>query len=128
MVPGSGSLKPGTAEVVHLSDTDNSDTDRNAAMNGRLRPAWNGRSPWEEQEKFADRHSVKVGSARVIRTRAIFHEWSLAITAEHDPEVANLFNTRLWAEIAGARIGLGDYRPQRGGLFGRFEVKVTDSP
>ena len=83
---------------------------------------------WEEQNTFVDRRSVKVGSARVIRTRAIFPEWSLAITAEHDPEVANLFNIRLWAEIAGARIGLGDYRPQRGGLFGRFEAKVTEDP
>ena len=83
---------------------------------------------WEEQEKFVDRRSVKVGSTRGIRTRAIFPEWSLAITAEHDLEVANLFNIRLWAEIAGARIGLGYYRPQRGGLFGRFEAKVTDSP
>ena len=81
---------------------------------------------WEEQDRFVDRRSVKVGSARVIRTRAIFPSWSLAIIAEHDPEVANLFNIRLWAEIAGARIGLGDYRPQRGGLFGRFEAKITE--
>ena len=81
---------------------------------------------WKEQDKFVDRRSVKVGTSRVIRTRAIFPAWSLAITAEHDPEVANLFNIRLWAEIAGARIGLGDYRPQRGGLFGRFEAKVTE--
>ena len=53
--------------------------------------------------------------------------WSLEVTAEHDPEVANLFHIRQWAEIAGARIGLGDYRPQRGGLFGRFESKITDA-
>ena len=83
---------------------------------------------WKEQDKFVDRRSVKVGTSRVIRTRAIFPAWSLAITAEHDPEVANLFNIRLWAEIAGGRIGLGDYRPQRGGLFGRFEAKTTDGP
>ena len=81
---------------------------------------------WEEQEKFVDRRSVKVGTARVIRTRAIFPVWSLAISAEHDPDVADLFNIVQWAEIAGARIGLGDYRPQRGGLFGRFEARVTD--
>ena len=46
--------------------------------------------------------------------------------AEHDPEAADLFNIRLRAEIVGARIGLGDYRPQRGGLFGRFEAKTID--
>ena len=82
---------------------------------------------WENQEQFVDRRSVKVGTSRVIRTRAIFPVWSLDVTAEHDPEVADLFNIRLWAEIAGARIGLGDYRPQRGGLFGRFEAKVAEA-
>ena len=82
---------------------------------------------WEQQDKFVDRRAVKVGTARVIRTRASFPTWSLAITAEHDPAVADLFHIGQWAEIAGTRIGLGDYRPQRGGLFGRFEAKVTTS-
>ena len=81
---------------------------------------------WEEQERFVDRRSVKVGMSRVIRTRAIFPNWSLRVTAEHDPEVADLFNISQWAEIAGSRIGLGDYRPQRGGLFGRFEARIAD--
>ena len=81
---------------------------------------------WNAQDTFVDRRSVKVGTSRVIRTRPIFQVWSLKISAEHDPDVANLFNIRLWAEIAGTRIGLGDYRPQRGGLFGRFEARVTD--
>ena len=80
---------------------------------------------WEQQETFVDRRSVKVGSSRVIRTRAIFPIWSLTVEAEHDSDIADLFNIKLWAEIAGARIGLGDYRPQRGGLFGRFEAEVT---
>ena len=82
---------------------------------------------WEQQDTFVDRRSVKVATSRVIRTRAIFPIWSLTIEAEHDPDVADLFNIKLWAEIAGARIGLGDYRPQRGGLFGRFEAEVTKS-
>ena len=80
---------------------------------------------WEQQDTFVDRRSVKVGTSRVIRTRAIFPVWSLTVEAEHDPDVADLFNIKLWAEIAGTRIGLGDYRPQRGGLFGRFEAEVT---
>ena len=81
---------------------------------------------WEAQETFVDRRSVKVGTSRVIRTRAIFPAWQLSIAAEHDPAVADLFNIGQWAEIAGARIGLGDYRPQRGGLFGRFEARVAN--
>ena len=81
---------------------------------------------WEAQERFVDRRSVKVGTSRVIRTRAKFPAWTLRIAAEHDPEVADLFHIRQWTEIAGSRIGLGDYRPQRGGLFGRFEAKVSE--
>ena len=81
---------------------------------------------WERQETFVDRRSVRVGASRVIRTRAIFPAWSLTADAEHDPEVADLFHIRQWVEIAGSRIGLGDYRPQRGGLFGRFEAKVGE--
>ena len=82
---------------------------------------------WEQQDTFVDRRSVKVGTSRVIRTRAIFPTWSLTVEAEHDPDVADLFNIELWADIAGARIGLGDYRPQRGGLFGRFKAEVVKS-
>ena len=80
---------------------------------------------WEQQDTFVDRRSVKIGTSRVIRTRATFPDWSLTVEAEHDPDVADLFHIAQWAEIAGARIGLCDYRPQRGGLFGRFEAEVT---
>ena len=80
---------------------------------------------WAEQERFVDRRSVKVGTSRVIRTRAIFPVWCLTIVAEHDSTVADLFHIAQWAEIAGSRIGLCDYRPQRGGLFGRFEANVS---
>lgn len=79
---------------------------------------------WDRQDTFVDRRSVKVGTSRVTRTRAIFPTWSLTIKADHDPEVADLFHIQQWATIAGTRIGLGDYRPQKGGLFGRFEATV----
>ena len=79
---------------------------------------------WDQQDTFVDRRSVKVSTSRVTRTRAIFPTWSLMIEADHDPEVADLFHIQQWAMIAGARIGLGDYRPQKGGLFGRFDATV----
>ena len=80
---------------------------------------------WEEQDTFVDRRTVKVRTSRIIRTRGIFPNWSLGIKAEHDPEVADVFQISRWAEIAGRHIGLCDYRPQRGGLFGRFDAQVA---
>jgi len=82
---------------------------------------------WKMQDTFVDRRSVKVGTSRITRTRAVFPEWYLEVVAEHDPEVADIFHIRQWAEIAGGRIGLCDYRPQRGGLFGRFEAEVSEA-
>lgn len=49
---------------------------------------------WEQRERFVDRRSVKVGMSRTIRTRAVFPEWSLKITAGHEPDVADLSHIR----------------------------------
>lgn len=49
--------------------------------------------------------------------------WFLSVTGEHNPEVADLFNIRRRAEIAGNRIGVGDYRRRRGG---RFEAQASE--
>jgi len=70
--------------------------------------------------RFRDRRAVKVGQARVIRTRPVFHQW--AVTAEgvldtRDMGVDDLANV---AELAGMVTGMGDYRPRRG----RFDALV----
>ncbi len=68
-------------------------------------------------ESFRDRRGVKVGQARVIRTRPVFKEWSLTFHIEiediNPSEVAEAL------EIAGRKCGIGDYRPR----FGKFSVE-----
>ena len=80
------------------------------------------------RETIVGHRSAKVGTSRAIRARAIFPEGSLEIAAERDPDVADIFNIRRWAEIAGTRIRLGDSRPRRGGLFGRRGRILAGAP
>jgi hypothetical protein len=65
---------------------------RGTARRGR---AGNTPTTGEADDTFVDRRSVKVGTSWVMRTRAIFPDWSLMIEAEHDPEVADYFNIKL---------------------------------
>jgi hypothetical protein len=64
------------------------------------------------------RVAARVGTARVMRTRPIFREWSAKIAITHDesvidePEIFQILNA------AGQLVGIGDWRPR----FGRFEV------
>lgn len=43
-------------------------------------------------------------------------------TMEVDGELVDREQLTAWLDIAGRRIGLGDWRPQRSGHYGRFEV------
>lgn len=55
--------------------------------------------------------------------RPRFDEWSLRFTVEYDPEMSFTDEiVRHLVEDMGARLGLGDFRPQRKGPFGRFKV------
>jgi len=69
-------------------------------------------------EKFRFVVAVKVGQARIMRTRPIFHEWSAEVEIEFDPDLVNADDVRLWVRTAGYEVGLMDWRPK----FGRFDV------
>lgn len=60
---------------------------------------------------------------RVLATRAKFDEWSVAFTVEVDEELVDQGKLVKWLDIAGRRIGLGDWRPHLGGTYGRFIVE-----
>ena len=73
---------------------------------------------WDD-EQFRMVAPVRVGQARVMRTRAMFKEWSAEISFGFNPDLLNEDMVRTWPEIAGEQVGLMDWRPK----FGRFEVK-----
>lgn len=71
-----------------------------------------------------DARRAIVGKAGIIRRRPRFDEWSAEFTIEYDPVLIK--NPEIIAEImgdAGNRMGVGDYRPQKNGPFGRFAVR-----
>jgi hypothetical protein len=61
---------------------------------------------------------VKVGMARVVRTRPFFKKWSAEFALNVMDDVANEDDVRSWIRDAGLYVGLCDWRPR----YGRFKV------
>jgi hypothetical protein len=74
---------------------------------------------------FISRLSVGVTTNRVMRTRPQFTEWALQAEAEVDAFVLNPTDLQAIAETAGRMVGIGDYRPGKGGSYGRYSVVVV---
>ena len=67
---------------------------------------------------------VVVQRSRILRTRARFDTpWSCQFEIDTDEELIDKTQLLEWLDIAGRQIGLGDWRPQTSGTFGRFTVK-----
>ena len=70
--------------------------------------------------------SVVVQRSRLLRTRPMFDlPWSAEFNIEYDTELVDKTQLENWLDIAGRRIGLGDWRPEKSGLYGRFTATVT---
>ena len=65
---------------------------------------------------------VVVQRNRLLRTRAKFDEWAITFTVEADPELVDQQQLATWLDIAGRRLGIGDWRPQKSGRYGRFSL------
>ena len=64
---------------------------------------------------------VVVQRSRILRTRAKFDpKWSCTFEVDVDDEMIDLSQLLEWLDIAGRQIGLGDWRPEKSGMFGRF--------
>lgn len=73
---------------------------------------------------------VVVQRNRLERTRAKFDEWGVTLLLEADDELVDQQQLESWLDIAGRRIGLGDWRPEKSGDYGRFvvdEIKRVES-
>ena len=61
---------------------------------------------------------------RILRTRARFDcPWSVVGVADVDPELVDSDRLTAWLATGGRRVGLGDWRPQTSGHYGRFNVE-----
>ncbi len=63
---------------------------------------------------------VVVQRARLLRTRALFQDWSAEFLVEIDTTLIDTANLETWLDIAGRRLGIDDWRPAKTGRFGRF--------
>lgn len=66
---------------------------------------------------------VVVQRNRLLRTRARFEVWGARFVLDCDDELVDQEQLATWLDIGGRRIGLGDWRPEKSGQSGRFEVK-----
>jgi len=70
-------------------------------------------------EDFRFSAIVRVGTAKVVRMRPIFRQWTATISLNVEASVVNPARLDDWLIAAGSVVGLGDWRPQHG----RFEAK-----
>lgn len=77
------------------------------------------KEPWE-----VDTRAVRIPSTggRILCHRPCFHDWELSFTALVDTEMLGVKLFREVVDAAGKRIGLGDFRPDCKGPYGRFSV------
>jgi len=76
---------------------------------------------WEQ--KYYDRRSVVVSQARVMAYRPKFTTWSVQIEFKYDENMLDASQIMQAATNAGLFVGIGGFRPEKGGTFGRFEVE-----
>lgn len=73
-------------------------------------------------ERFRDRHPVRVQNARVMRTRPKFEQWEAIVELNYEPTLINPARIDEWMIVAGSQIGVNDWRPQHG-RFGAKRIK-----
>ena len=79
-----------------------------------------------DSEPIVTEDKVTVGrGATDLRYRLYFHDWSAVFTIDIDTTQLNVQDVVTLVQRAGYGVGIGDWRPQRDGDKGRFEVDTT---
>jgi len=75
--------------------------------------------PWT-----VDTRAVRIPATggRILSHRPCFHDWRLSFTLNCDTDIISVRLLRDIIDAAGKRIGLGDFRPDCKGPFGKFVV------
>lgn len=69
-----------------------------------------------------DSRPCVVQRARIMRHRARLEKWSLTFCIQIEDSILEPSNVHEMLSDSGRRAGIGDFRPARGGPFGRFAV------
>jgi len=67
---------------------------------------------------------VPATGGRILRYRPRVDQWKLSALIEWDPTLISEKEMRSCIECAGLRAGLLDFRPEKGGPYGRFEIET----
>lgn len=65
---------------------------------------------------------IPATQGRQMCHRPRFDEWRAKFTLQIDTDMFNADTVRELVDLAGSRVGVGDFRPSRKGPFGRFKV------
>lgn len=79
-------------------------------------------APLTEIEVDSRPVTIPATKGRIMRHRARIEKWRAAIPLEIDETVLDAATIHQLLEEGGRRIGIGDYRPERGGPYGRFAI------
>lgn len=72
-----------------------------------------------KDESMRDTRAVAIQRNRVMRTRAIFHEWEADVTVVYEDTVINENRVDEWVKTSGNIIGMCEMRPR----YGRFSIE-----
>lgn len=78
----------------------------------------------DKQYIIDSRRCVLKGKDGIIRSRAKIMEWACEVEFEVDSELVDVRIIEEIFQLAGKIIGYLDYRPQKKGFFGRYEVQL----
>jgi hypothetical protein len=65
---------------------------------------------------------VPATKGRIVRHRPRLDEWSLSFELEYDSDLMSRDQVEMIVRDTGRRVGLGDFRPENKGMFGRFDL------
>lgn len=79
--------------------------------------------PMECSDPVIREDYVRVGAGVAdLRYRPEFSEWSVRLTIEYDSDLLRIEDILNLVDRAGFGVGIGEWRPEKGGEYGRFQV------
>ena len=70
-----------------------------------------------------DKRSVVVQKNRILRCRPRWDAWTMKVSFQINSRVIGIDQVKSGLALAGVTVGVGDYRPEKSGGYGRFLVE-----